>query len=129
MEEFARLADVDKKLRRVTEACHSVLNAGHMLNGGQKRLDKIGQRHAQLAVGVNALQLRIMAAVRVVAEFDDKILAEQDRQIAALGKQSAALDKHAELLAEQTRVAVEALQPHRPLQNVWRCRAERPWHD
>ena len=45
----------------------------------------------------------------MVAELDGRIRDEQGRQIAAFSKQSAALDKHAELLAEQTRVAVEAL--------------------
>ena len=44
MVELERLAEVGKKLRRHYETCHSVLEAGQLLLGGQQRLDKIGQR-------------------------------------------------------------------------------------
>ena len=49
--ELARLVEVGKKLRRHNETCHchSVLEAGQMLLGGQQRLEKIGQRIEQLA--------------------------------------------------------------------------------
>ena len=75
--------------------------------GGQQRLDKIGQRMEQLAAALDAQQLRSIAAGRAMAALDDRIAALE----AKLDKQSAALDKIAELLAVHTRVAEEALQP------------------
>ena len=67
LEELARLAEIGKKLRRDNETCHSVLEAGQMLLGGQQRLDKIGQRIEQLVADLNAQQLRLTAAARVMA--------------------------------------------------------------
>ena len=95
MEEFARLVDVGNKLRTATEAVAAVVEAGNILSGGLMRVVKIGQKQEQLAAEINALQLRtlVVAAIRVVAELDGRMLAEQVRKVAALGKQSAALDK------------------------------------
>ena len=76
--------------------------------GGQQRLDKIVQRSEQLAADLNAQQLRLTAAGRVMAALDGRIHAEYAVKI---DKQSAALDKSAELLAVLMRVAEEALQP------------------
>ena len=76
--------------------------------GGQQRLDKIGQRSKQLAADLNAHQLRLTAAGRVMESLDDRIIAALN---AKFDKQSAALDKSAALLAVLTRVAEEALQP------------------
>ena len=78
-----------------------------MLLGGQQRLETIGQRIEQLAADLNAQQLRLIAAGRVMAALNGRIHAEY----AKIDKQSAALGKLAELLAEQMRVAEEALQP------------------
>ena len=105
--ELARLAEIDKKLRRHNKTCHSVLEAGQMLLGGQQRLDKIGQRIVQLVADLNAQHLRLIAARRVLAVLNGRIHAEY----AKIDRQFAALDIHAELLAEQMRVAEEALQP------------------
>ena len=79
-----------------------------MLLGGQQRLDKIGQRLEQLTADLNAQQLRLITAGRVMAALDDRMYAEYVNKI---DNQSAALDKLAELLAEQMHVAEEALQP------------------
>ena len=78
-----------------------------MLLGGQQRLDKIGQRIVQLVADLNAQHLRLIAARRVLAVLNGRIHAEY----AKIDRQFAALDIHAELLAEQMRVAEEALQP------------------
>ena len=45
-----------------------------MLLGGQQRLDKIVQRIEQLAADLNAQQLRLIAAGRVMAALDDRIM-------------------------------------------------------
>ena len=76
--------------------------------GGQQRLDTIVQRSEQLAADLNAKQLRLTAAGRVMAALDDRIFAALNVKF---DKQSAALDKSAELLAVLMRVAEEALQP------------------
>ena len=85
-----------------------------MLLGGQQRLAKIVQRTEQLAADLNAQQLRSIAAGKVMAALDDRIIAALNVKI---DKQSAALDKSAELLAVRMRVAEGALQPPRFLQN------------
>ena len=78
-----------------------------MLLGGQQRLEKIGQRIEQLAADFNAQQPTLIAAGKVMAELNGRMHVEYVK----IDKQSAALDKHAELLAEQMRVPEEALQP------------------
>ena len=107
MLESARLVAVGNKLHRQAETCRSLLESGQMLLGGQQRLDKIVQRIEQLAAALDAQRLRSIAAGRAMAALDDMIAALD----AKLDKQSAALDKTAELLAVHTRVAEEALQP------------------
>ena len=105
--EFARLVEVRNKLCGQAETCRSALESGQMLLGGQQRLDKIVQRMEQLVAALNAQQLRLIEADRGTAALDDMIAALD----AKLDKQSAALDKIAELLAVHTRVTEEALQP------------------
>ena len=46
-----------------------------MLLGGRQRLEKIVQRSEQLAAGLNAQQLRSIAAGRVMAALDDRMIA------------------------------------------------------
>ena len=105
---LARLAEVGKELRGHNETCHSVLETGQMmLLGGQQRLETIGQRIEQLAADLNAQQLRLIAAGRVMAALNDGAHAGYVK----IDKQSAALDKLAELLAEHRRLAEEVLQP------------------
>ena len=109
MVELARLAEVGKQLCRQKENSRSVLEAGQMLLGGQQRLEKIVRRfEQQLAAGLNAQQLRLITAGRVMAALDGRIHSEY---VSKIDKQSAALGKLAELLAEHMRVAEEALQP------------------
>ena len=84
-----------------------VLEAGQMLLGGQQRLEKIGQRIEQLSADLNAQQLKMVAAGRVMTALNVRIHAEN----AKIDKQSAALDKLSELLAEHTRVVEGVLQP------------------
>ena len=123
MLESARLVEVGNKLRRREETCRSFLRAGQMLLGGQQRLEKVVQRSEQLAADLNAQQLRSIAAGRVMAALDDRIHAALNDKI---DKQSAALDKLAELLAEHMRVAEEEPQPFASpkIQNEWRCSAK-----
>ena len=107
MLESARLIAVGNKLHRQAESCRSLLESGQMPLGGQQRLDKIGQRMEQLTAALDAQRLRSIADVRAMAALGDRIAALE----AKLDKQSAALDKIAELLAVHTRVAEEAMQP------------------
>jgi hypothetical protein len=107
MLESARLIAVGNKLHRQAESCRSLLESGKMPLGGQQRLDKIGQRMEQLTAALDAQRLRSIADVRAMAALGDRIAALE----AKLDKQSAALDKIAELLAVHTRVAEEAMQP------------------
>ena len=107
MLESARLIAVGNKLHRQAESCRSLLESGQMPLGGQQRLDKIGQRMEQLTAALDAQRLRSIADARAMAALGDRIAALE----AKLDKQSAALDKIAELLAVHTRVAEEALQP------------------
>ena len=108
MLESARLVEVGNKLRRREETCRSFLEAGQMLLGGQQRLEKIVQRREQLVADLNAQQPRSIAAGRIMAALDGRIIAALNVKI---DKQSAALGILAELLAERRRVAEEALQP------------------
>ena len=75
---------------------------------GQQRLDQVVQRREQLEADLNAHQLRLTAAGRVMESLDDRIKTALN---AKFDKQSAALDKSVALLAVLTRVAEEALQP------------------
>ena len=108
MSEFARLVEARNHLCRQTELRRSFLETDQMLSEGQQRLDQVVQRREQLAAELNAHQLRLAAAGRVMEPLDDRIVAALT---AKFDKRSAALDKIAELLAVHTRVAEEALQP------------------
>ena len=79
-----------------------------MLPEGQQRLGQVVQRREQLAAELNAHQLRLAAAGRVMESLDDRIVAALN---AKFDKRSAALGKSVKLLAALTRVAEEALQP------------------
>ena len=71
MLESARLVEVGNKLRRREETCRSFLEAGQMLLGGQQRLEKIVRRfEQQLAAGLNAQQLKLIVAGRVMASLN-----------------------------------------------------------
>ena len=111
MSEFARLVEARNHLFRKTELCRSPLETGQMLLQGQQRLDQVVQRRVQLAAEVNAQQLRLAEAGRVMESLDDRMAAALN---AKFGKRSAALDKSVELLAVLTRVAEETLQPLAP---------------
>ena len=77
-----------------------------MLSEGQQRLDQVVQRREQLADELNAQQLRLADAGRVMESLDGRMAAALN---AKFDKRSAALDKSEELLAAFTSVAEEAL--------------------